>query len=78
MKPILKFSDLDLTKQYSYSDYMLWQFQERVELIKGFILKMSPLPNRAHQTISQNVNFKIYSFIDKHRKQIQLTILETI
>jgi len=57
---------------------MLWQFQERVELIKGFILKMSPLPNRAHQTISQNVNFKIYSFIDKHRKQIQLTILETI
>jgi len=67
MKPILKFSDLDLTKQYSYSDYMLWQFQERVELIKGFILKMSPAPNRAHQTISQNVNFKIYSFFDKHR-----------
>jgi len=67
MKPILKFSDLDLTKQYSYSDYMLWQFQERVELIKGFILKMSPLPNRAHQTISQNVNFKIYSFFYKHR-----------
>ena len=66
MTPILNFSDLDLTKQYSYSDYMLWQFQERVELIKGFILKMSPAPNRFHQTVSQNVNFKILTFFDKH------------
>ena len=66
MNPVLNFSDLDLTKQYSYADYMLWQFQERVELIKGFILKMSPAPNRFHQTVSQNVNFKILSFFEKH------------
>ena len=65
MNPVLNFSDLDLTKQYSYSDYMLWQFQERVELIKGFILKMSPAPNRFHQTVSKNVSFKIYSFFEK-------------
>ena len=66
MTPVLNFSDLDLTKQYSYSDYMLWQFQERVELIKGFVLKMSPAPNRFHQKVSQNVNFKILTFFDKH------------
>ena len=55
--PIVKnFSDLDLTKTYTYSDYLLWQFSERVELIKGFILKMSPAPSRNHQTISQNIN----------------------
>ena len=66
MNPILKFSDLDLSKQYTYADYMLWQFQERVELIKGFILKMSPAPNRFHQTVSKNVSFKIYSFFEKH------------
>lgn len=42
MAIITNFSDLDLTKEYSYSDYLMWQFQERVELIKGFILKMSP------------------------------------
>ena len=65
MNPVLNFSDLDLTKQYSYSDYMRWQFQERVELIKGFILKMSPAPNRFHQTVSKNVSFKIYSFFEK-------------
>ena len=43
---------------------MLWQFSERVELIKGFIRKMSPAPSRKHQTISQNLNWKIYSFFE--------------
>ena len=66
MNPISNFSDLDLTKQYSYSDYMLWQFQERVELIKGFILKMSPAPNRFHQTVSLNVSS---SFFQKFKHQ---------
>jgi Uma2 family endonuclease len=60
MNPVLNFSDLDLTKQYTYSDYMLWQFQERVELIKGFINKMSPAPNRLHQTISLNVSSTVF------------------
>lgn len=61
MSQIVKnFSDLDLTKHYTYSDYLLWQFSERVELIKGLIKKMSPAPNRNHQTISQNLNFRIF------------------
>ena len=66
MQVVTNFSDLDLTKQYTYSDYLLWQFSERVELIKGFILKMSPAPNRRHQTVSQNLNFSIYSYFKKH------------
>lgn len=62
MSNIVKnFSDLDLSKQYTYSDYLLWQFSERVELIKGFIKKMSPAPNVNHQRISQNINFEILS-----------------
>ena len=62
MRTVTNFSDLDLTKKYSVSDYLSWQFSERVELIKGFIKKMSPAPNRKHQTISQHLNFKIYSY----------------
>lgn len=63
--PVVKnLSDLDLTKTYTYSDYLLWQLSERVELIKGFILKMSPAPSRKHQTISQNLNYKIYSYFE--------------
>ncbi|MBC7553227.1 MAG: Uma2 family endonuclease [Taibaiella sp.] len=43
--------ELDLSKIYSYADYLKWQFEERVELIKGKIFKMSR-PDRMHQEIS--------------------------
>ncbi|WP_428224982.1 Uma2 family endonuclease [Flavobacterium sp.] len=66
MKTVTKFEDLDLTKQYTYSDYLLFQFQERVELIKGFIKKMSPAPSRNHQTISQNINKYFLNFFNDH------------
>jgi Uma2 family endonuclease len=58
--PIVKnFSDLDLTKTYTYSDYLLWQFSERVELIKGYIRKMSPAPSRNHQQLTVNITIKL-------------------
>jgi hypothetical protein len=39
---VTNFLDLDLTKQYTYTDDLLWQFSERVELINGRKYK-SPL-----------------------------------
>jgi Uma2 family endonuclease len=60
MAIIYNFSDLDLTKTYSYSDYLKWQFQERVELIKGYILKMSPAPSMGHQRVSSNLTGCFY------------------
>jgi Uma2 family endonuclease len=60
MESIIKnLSDLDFSKQYTYSDYLKWQFSERVELIKGFIKKMSPAPSRNHQSISFNLTFNV-------------------
>lgn len=65
MRIITKFEDLDLNKHYTYSDYLLFRFQERVELIKGRILKMSPAPSRNHQTISQNINKYFLNFFNE-------------
>ena len=65
MAIVTKLSDLDLTKQYSYSDYLLWQFIERVELIKGFILKMSPAPSMVHQRVSNNVSFELNNYFKR-------------
>jgi len=45
------FSDLDLNKVYSYADYYSWKLEERVELIKGKVFKMSPAPNFMHQEL---------------------------
>lgn len=58
---ITKFNQLDLKARYTYADYLLWQFTERVELIKGKIFKMSPAPNSFHQDIS----WKLTREIDK-------------
>ena len=50
-KVISNINDLDLNGSYTYADYLLWQFQERVEIIKGKIFKMSPAPSRSHQQV---------------------------
>jgi len=56
MAVVTKLSDLDANKIYSYADYLLWQFQERVELIKGKIFEMSPAPSRKHQVVLRKLN----------------------
>jgi Uma2 family endonuclease len=49
----MQLSDLDLSKTYTYADYLQWKFEERIELIKGRIFKMSPAPSSSHQRISR-------------------------
>ncbi len=66
MAIVTKFSDLDLTKTYSYADYLLWQFQERVELIKGKIFEMSPAPSRKHQFVSRVLNRYLDRYFEHH------------
>ena len=62
---ITNIKQLDLKGSYTYADYLLWHFKERVELIKGKILKMSPAPNSFHQDISGNLYYELRSFINK-------------
>lgn len=61
MQKITDFSQLDLTKQYTYADYLTWYFNDRVELIKGWLYKMSPAPKRIHQEVEGNMYFKLRS-----------------
>jgi Uma2 family endonuclease len=56
-------TDLDINKTYTYADYFKWKFEERVELIKGRIFKMSPAPNRKHQQVSVIICNDIYNFL---------------
>ncbi len=64
---ISNFDQLDLTKRYSYADYISWTFKERVELFRGWVKKMSPAPNRRHQSISWNLSGELVMFL-KHQK----------
>ena len=48
---VYSFNELDESLTYSYAHYLNWLFDERLELIKGKIYKMSPAPSRVHQEI---------------------------
>ncbi len=55
--------ELDLSKTYTYADYYSWKFEERLELIKGKVFKMSPAPSRGHQVICGNIFRSISNFL---------------
>jgi Uma2 family endonuclease len=57
LKKITKISQLDLNKTYSYADYLTWQLDEYVQLIKGKILRMSPSPRMNHQRVGGDIYF---------------------
>jgi Uma2 family endonuclease len=56
---ITSIDQLDFSKTYSYADYLTWNFEERLELIKGKIFKMSPAPNVLHQKVSMQLTKRI-------------------
>jgi Uma2 family endonuclease len=60
---VLAFEDIDLSLTYSYAHYLNWVFDDRVELIKGKIFKMSPAPSTLHQEISANIFSVIYNHL---------------
>ena len=62
-EPIMQFEDIDASLTYSYANYLNWLFEERVELIKGKIFKMSPAPSRVHQKISIRITNPLVNFL---------------
>ncbi len=67
---ITTFNELDLSKTYSYADYLKWQFKERVELIKGHIFKMSPAPGWYHQEVSSTLHGCIWNYLQGKKCKI--------
>jgi Uma2 family endonuclease len=59
----MQLSDLDLSKTYSYADYLQWTFEDRLELIKGKIFKMTPAPASKHQYISWIIASELYGYL---------------
>jgi Uma2 family endonuclease len=70
MKPITDISQLDLTKQYTYADYLTWQFDDRLELIKGWIYKMSPAPKMRHQRVSFRLTLTLGNYLSQCKCQV--------
>ncbi|MDI1233116.1 MAG: Uma2 family endonuclease [bacterium] len=77
-EPIMDYNVLDLNKTYTYADYMRWMFKERVELIKGKIVKMSPAPNNKHQELSFKLTGLFYNLFNKHSCKVYAAPFDVI
>ncbi len=67
---ITNINQLDLKRKYSYADYLKWQFDERVELIKGWIHKMSPAPSRRHQKIEGDIFGSFWNHLRNNKCEV--------
>jgi Uma2 family endonuclease len=52
----------DPSLTYTYADYLQWRFEERLELFRGKIFKLSA-PNTRHQEISGKIFLSIGNFL---------------
>lgn len=59
---ISSLEDIDLSLTYSYSNYLTWVFDDRVELIKGKVHKMSA-PARYHQQVSASMSYFLFHYL---------------
>jgi Uma2 family endonuclease len=59
---ITSLDQLDPAGVYSYADYLLWQFQERIELFRGKLFPMAA-PSMYHQRYSGRISFPIQAYL---------------
>ncbi len=67
MANITHISQLDLTKRYTYADYLTWSFDERLEIIKGNLRPLGASPGTTHQQTSSRLLYYFSDFIRKYK-----------
>ncbi|MFZ1582625.1 MAG: hypothetical protein WAT26_15865, partial [Saprospiraceae bacterium] len=55
----LKEPSIDYDRIYTYADYLQFEFEEMVEIIRGKLFRMSPAPRVKHQLISGNIFYRL-------------------
>ena len=63
-----KVEEPDSSFTYTYADYLQWKFEERLELFRGKIFKLSA-PNTRHQQISLTIGSTLHTFLKNKKCQ---------
>ncbi len=63
--------NLDMSKRYTYADYLTWLDDKRRELINGFIHLMSA-PNAIHARLTHLTSWFMESFVRKNKGKCQI------
>lgn len=67
---ITSINQLDLSKTYSYADYLTWKIIEQVELFKGKIHTMSPAPRTVHQRVARKLTGVMLKSFEKQNCEL--------
>jgi hypothetical protein len=62
---------LDISKRYTYADYLTWLDDQARELINGFI-KMLPAPRLEHAEVSSNVSWHLRTIVGKKKSRCKV------
>ena len=54
---------IDTIKTYTYKDYILYDKNEKIEIIEGKICNMSPYPSRIYQKLIMELSAEIRNYI---------------
>ena len=60
-------NQLDPAAYYTYADYLTWKFSERVELLRGKLLRMSAAPSTRHQDVATALTGIIWQHLRKSK-----------
>ena len=63
-KNALKEPDMAYPGRYSYADYLSWELDEMVEIIKGRLFKTTAAPNRMHQKVALQLGATLLQFLN--------------
>ncbi len=68
----------DYGKIYTYADYIHFEFEEMVEIIRGKLFRMSPAPWTKHQTVVGNLHRDIANFLKKQKCRVFISPYDVI
>jgi Uma2 family endonuclease len=63
---------LDLTKRYTYADYLTWLDDKRRELLEGFVILMTPAPSMEHQRNLGELYLVLANYLKKKKCKVFL------
>ena len=68
--------ELDLSRRYTFADYLTWIDNQRRELFGGFVRLMSPAPSSFHQSIEGSIFREISWYLKRKKYKIFVAPLD--
>ena len=66
---ITSLQDLDPNKIYSYADYLTWQIEDRIELLKGYVRQIAGA-NTVHQRVSMKLCSRFENYFEGKKCEV--------